>query len=53
VGFHGGLRWNRATLAGTEAATVDDRSLYLTVVLAWQQIFGTSAIADLGDKPLR
>lgn len=53
VGFHGGLRWNRATLGGTEPATVDDRSLYLTVVLAWQQIFGTSALADLGDKPLR
>ena len=53
VGVHGGLRWSRATLGGTEPAAPDDRSLYLTVVLAWQQIFGGAAFADAGDKPPR
>lgn len=53
VGVHGGLRWNRATLGGTEPATADDRSLYLTIVVAWQQLFGGTAVVDAGDKPLR
>lgn len=53
IGLHGGLRWDRPTLGGVTPATANDRSVYLTVVLAWQQLFGATVLADVGDKPSR
>lgn len=48
VGLHGGARWSDAALSGGPMAGPSDRALFLNVVLAWQQVFGTRVV-DLGD----
>jgi hypothetical protein len=50
VSFHGGVRWSDAALAGGPTADPDDRSFYLSIVLAWHQVVLTHAI-DVGDGP--
>ncbi len=52
VSTHFGIRWDRRTLGGDEPATADDRSLYFSVLLTWQQIFGSHTV-DLGDETPR
>ncbi len=52
VGFHGGARWSDAALSGRTLEGAADRSLYLTVSLGWQQVFG-GHIVDLGDRAPR
>jgi len=49
IGFHGGLRWSDAALAGTGADTASDRGGYLLVSLSWQQVFGAHVV-DLNDR---
>lgn len=49
LGVHGGGRWSTASLAGDTVDAAGDRSAYLLVTLAWQQVFGAH-IVDLGDR---
>lgn len=51
VSMHFGARWDRKSL-GTESVTADDRALYFSVLVTWQQIFGSHAV-DLGDETPR
>lgn len=48
VGIHGGARWSDAALGGRTIEGPSDRSLYLLVTVAWQQVFGAHVV-DLGD----
>ncbi len=48
IALHGGARWSDAALSGGPLAGPSDRALFLNVVLAWQQVFGTRVV-DLGD----
>jgi hypothetical protein len=52
IGVHGGARWSDATLAGNDIQGPSDRSLFLLVTVAWQQVFGAH-IVDLGDRAPR
>ncbi|MGH7435449.1 MAG: hypothetical protein ACRENE_07225 [Polyangiaceae bacterium] len=47
---HGGVRWSDAALAGGPTDSPDDRSLYLSITLAWHQVVLSSAV-DVGDRP--
>jgi hypothetical protein len=49
VGIHAGARWSDAALGGRPLATPSDRSLYLAITLAWQQVFGAHVV-DAGDR---
>lgn len=50
LGFHGGARWSDRALSGAAAPTdAQERALYLSVTVSWQQIFGAQ-IAGLGDR---
>lgn len=52
LSLHVGGRWDRSTFAGREPISADERSLYVSVLLTWQQIFGSHAV-DLGDETPR
>jgi hypothetical protein len=52
IGLHGGARWSDATLAGNDALGPSDRSLFLLVTVAWQQVFGAHVV-DMGDRAPR
>jgi hypothetical protein len=47
---HGGARWSDRALAGGPIDSSDDRSLYLSLTLAWHQVALSSAV-DVGDRP--
>jgi hypothetical protein len=49
VGVHAGVRWSDAALGGGTIDGPKDRSLYLTLTLAWQQVFGAHVV-DVGDR---
>ncbi len=49
VGFHGGVRWSDAALGAHPLQGPSDRALYLSITIAWQQVFG-SHIVDVGDR---
>ncbi|CAN5695112.1 hypothetical protein BH09MYX1_BH09MYX1_50180 [soil metagenome] len=49
---HAGVRWDRATFTGRDPLTADDRSVYLSIMITWQQIFG-SHLSDFGDTTPR
>lgn len=49
IGIHAGGRWSTASLAGDTINAAGDRSAYLLLTVAWQQVFGAS-IVDLGDR---
>lgn len=49
IGVHGGIRWSDAALSGGPLDGPSDRSLYVTTVIGWQQVFGAHVV-DLGDK---
>jgi hypothetical protein len=48
IAFHGGARWSDASLEGQPVAAPRDRALFLSVTLAYHQIFAAH-IADLRD----
>lgn len=52
IGVHGGARWSDSALAGHDLEGPADRSLYLLVTFAWQQVFG-GHVVDLGDSGWR
>jgi hypothetical protein len=52
IGLHGGARWSEAALGGADAATPDDRALFLGVTLAWHQVF-VAHLVDEGDRAPR
>jgi hypothetical protein len=52
IGIHGGARWSDAALSGHSTDLPSDRSLYLLVTVAWQQVFGAHVV-DLGDRAPR
>ena len=47
---HGGVRWSDSALAGGPTDSPDDRSLYLSITLAWHQVVLSGAV-DVGDRP--
>lgn len=49
IGLHGGIRWSDAAISGAPLAGPDDRALYLSVTLAWHQLFLAHAV-DAGDR---
>ena len=49
VALHGGVRWSEQALSAGPLVTPDDRSLFLNVVVAWQQVFG-ARVVDMGDR---
>lgn len=49
IGVHMGGRWSTASLAGDTINAAGDRSAYLLLTVAWQQVFGAH-IVDLGDR---
>lgn len=52
IGVHGGARWSDSTLAGHDIDGPSDRSLFLLVSVAWQQVFGAHVV-DVGDRAPR
>jgi hypothetical protein len=50
IGARGGVRWSDAALSGGPLDGPSDRSLYLAIVIGWQQLFG-GHVVDLGDRP--
>lgn len=52
IGLHGGARWSDSALAGGPTNGPDDRSLYLSITLAWHQVVLARAV-DVGDGPVR
>lgn len=49
IGVHMGGRWSTASLAGDTINAAGDRSAYLLLTIAWQQVFGAH-IVDIGDR---
>jgi len=49
IGFHGGVRWADSALGGDAIKSPADRALFLSITLAWHQIFGAH-IVDLRDR---
>ncbi len=49
LGLHGGARWSDAALSGGPLDGPSDRSLYLTIAIGWQQLFG-GHVVDMGDR---
>ncbi len=49
LSVHVGGRWDRSTFGGREPTFADERSVYVSVMLTWQQVFGSHAV-DLGDE---
>lgn len=49
IGVHAGARWSTASLAGDTINLAGDRSGYLLLTIAWQQVFGAHVV-DLGDR---
>src|SRR5258708_32226005 len=49
LAVHGGARWSDGALAGGSTAGSDDRSLYLTIGLAWHPGV-TRHAGDVGDR---
>lgn len=49
VGLHAGARFSEDSLSGGPLNGPNDRALFLTVALGWQQIVG-SRVVDLGDR---
>lgn len=52
VGFHTGIRWSDAALAGGPVSGPSDRSFFLMITLGWQQLFGGSVV-DARDRAFR
>jgi hypothetical protein len=52
VGIHGGVRWSDVALSYGQAATADDRGLYLAVTLSWHAVVLTHLV-DWRDEPRR
>jgi hypothetical protein len=52
IGLHGGIRWSDSALAGGAINGPDDRSLYLSITLAWHQVI-LLGVVDVGDGPAR
>jgi hypothetical protein len=49
LGLHGGVRWSDAALSGGPLDGPADRALFLTAVVAWQQLFG-GHVVDFDDR---
>ena len=49
IGLHGGARWSDAALGGDLLRGPSDRALFLSMTLAWHQIFGAHVV-DLNDR---
>jgi len=49
IAVHAGARWSDAAISGGPLFGPADRSLYLNVVFAWQQVFGAHVV-DMGDR---
>jgi hypothetical protein len=49
IGLHGGVRWGPRALAGEPIVDPNDRSLFLSITVAYHQIFRAHAI-DVGDE---
>jgi hypothetical protein len=52
VDIHGGARWSDAVLAGAPSYGPSDRALYLTVTVAYHQLFATHVV-DVNDAAPR
>jgi len=52
IGLHGGLRWSAGALASGVVQSVDDRSAYLVITLAWHQLI-VAHVVDAGDEAPR
>lgn len=52
IGIHAGARWSDSALAGHPILGASDRSMYLLLTVAWQQVFG-GHVVDLGDPEPR
>ncbi len=49
LGLHGGARWSDAALAGDSLRGPSDRALFLSITLAWHQVFGAHVV-DINDR---
>lgn len=52
IGLHGGCRWSNDALGGGAIQSPADRSLYLMLVVGWQQVFG-GHVVDFDDRAPR
>jgi hypothetical protein len=52
VGFHGGVRWSDRALEGEPIIDAGDRSLFLSITLAYHQILPVHLV-DFGDRAQR
>ena len=52
IAFHGGVRWSDAAMSGQPLSGPSDRALFLSITLAWHQLFLAHAV-DAGDRPPR
>ncbi len=52
IGLHGGVRWADSALEGRPIADASDRALYLSITLAFHQVFGAHVV-DVGDTAPR
>jgi hypothetical protein len=51
IAFHGGGRWSDASLQGRPIADSHDRALFLSLTLAYHQIFGAHVVDALDGAP--
>ena len=52
IGLHGGVRWSDAAMSGEPLVGPSDRALFLSITLAWHQLFLAHAV-DAGDRAPR
>lgn len=52
IGLHGGVRFSDAASSTGAVDGPSDRALYLSMTLAWHQIFGAHVV-DFGDRAVR
>jgi hypothetical protein len=44
IGLHGGVRWSDSALEGASISGPNDRALFLSITVAWHQIFGAHVV---------
>jgi hypothetical protein len=52
IGLHGGARWSDKAIEGQPIADASDRGLFLSITIAYHQIFVAHAV-DVGDRAPR
>ena len=52
IGVHGGVRWSEAAISGDSVTSPTDSGVFLSVTLAWHQLF-LAHVVDVDDRAPR